>query len=193
MIERLIFSGSGGQGLMTAGKLLAACAVSEGKYVTYFPSYGSEVRGGTANCQMVLSDSAVLSPVVEEATVLLLMNQASLQRFASSLAEDGLIVLNSSMIESKSLPTGEARDAWPRMGARVLAIPATEIATKIGAVQVANVVMLAALNHAKNLVEFKTLRDQIRKALSGRRAALIPANEQALDAGRDAAAGWRAK
>ena len=193
MIERLIFSGSGGQGLMTAGKLLAACAVSEGKYVTYFPSYGSEVRGGTANCQMVLSDSAVLSPVVEEATVLLLMNQASLERFAPLLAEDGLIVLNSSMIASRSVPAGEAKDQWPRMAAPVLAVPATEIAAKIGAVQVANVVMLAALNAAKNLVAFDTLRDEIRKALRGRRASLIPANEQALDAGRAAAAGWPAK
>ncbi len=178
MIERLIFSGFGGQGLMTAGKLLAACAVKEGKYVTYFPSYGSEVRGGTANCQMVLSDKPILSPVVEEATVLLVMNQDSLDRFASMLAPGGLAAINTSMVEP---PKG-------KVGYEVLGVPATEIATNLGAVQVANVVMLAALNHAKGLVDFKTLHAGITEALKGRRAALIPANEQALEAGRKAAA-----
>jgi 2-oxoglutarate ferredoxin oxidoreductase subunit gamma len=183
MIERLIFSGSGGQGLMTAGKLLVAAAMGEGKHVTYFPSYGSEVRGGTANCQMVVSDSAVLSPVVEEATALLMMNEESMKRFLPILAEGWLIVLNTSMAE----PPRETP------GIRVLGVPATEIAAKLGAVQGANVVMLAALNEAKRLVAFDALRDEIRKALRGRRAALIPANEQALDAGRDAARAWLAK
>ena len=168
---------------MTAGKLLAACAVKEGKYVTYFPSYGSEVRGGTANCQMVLSDRPILSPVVEEATVLLAMNPASLERFSPMVAPGGLVVLNTSMVEP---PGGKQKF-------QILAVPATEIAAKIGAVQVANVVMLAALVGVKQFVSFDTLRAGIADALKGRRAALIPANEQALEAGRAVAAEWMAK
>ena len=182
MIERLIFSGFGGQGLLTAGKLLVACAMNEGKHVTYLPSYGSAVRGGTANCKLVVSDSAVLSPGVDQATGLLIMNAESLERFHPILAPGGLLVVNTSMV-----------DASPAArGGRVLGVAATEIATKIGAVQVANVVMLGALNEVMGLVKPETLLATIAKTLSGRRKALIPANEQALDAGRAAARAWMA-
>ena len=180
MIERLIFSGFGGQGLITAGKLLVSCAMSEGKDVTYFPSYGSAVRGGTANCQMVVSDDPILSPVVERATVLLMMNGPSTQKFLPRLVPGGLLVLNTSMVEPPAVE-----------GVRVLGVRATEIAQEIGAVQVANVVMLSALNQVMRMVEFKTLHESLVKALKGRREALIPANEKAIDAGRHAADVWK--
>jgi 2-oxoglutarate ferredoxin oxidoreductase subunit gamma len=183
MNERLIFSGFGGQGLITAGKLLVSCAVNEGKHVTYFPSYGSAVRGGTANCQMVISDEPILSPMVEEATALLMMNRESMARFLPMLAPGGLAVVNTSMVD---LPRQTG-------GAQILGIAATEIATKLGSVQVANVVMLAALNEVKHLVGFDSLHDGIIKALRGRRAALIPANENALETGRVEARAWLAK
>ncbi len=180
MIERLIFSGFGGQGLITAGKLLVACAMSEGKHVTYFPSYGSAVRGGTANCQMVVSDEPILSPVVERATVLLMMNGPSMQKFLPRLEPGGLMVLNTSMVEA---PQAD--------GVRVLGVRATEIAQEIGTVQVANVVMLSALNQITRMVEFKTLHEGLVTALKGRREALIPANEKAIEAGRRAADVWK--
>ena len=105
MTERMIFSGSGGQGLLTAGKLLAVCAMDAGMQVTYFPSYGAEVRGGTANCRVIISEKPIASPLVEEATAVLAMNAASLTRFMPLLVEDGLMVLNSSM----DAPAGSCR------------------------------------------------------------------------------------
>jgi 2-oxoglutarate ferredoxin oxidoreductase subunit gamma len=183
MNERLIFSGSGGQGLLTAGKLLAACTMAEGRHVTYFPSYGSEVRGGTANCLMVVSDKPIASPVVEEATALLIMNEASMERFLPMLAPGGLMVLNTSMVEAPA----------KLKGVDVLGIPATAMATDFGMVQVANVIMLSALCEAKRLVKIETLHAALVKALSGRRAASIPANEKALEAGRSLAAEWKAR
>jgi 2-oxoglutarate ferredoxin oxidoreductase subunit gamma len=183
MQERMIFSGFGGQGLITAGKLLVACAMSEGKHVTYFPSYGGEVRGGTANCQVVVSDGPILSPVVEEATGLLIMNEPSMERFLPMLAPGGLVVLNTSMV-----------DAPRRLdGREVLGVSATETATELGNVQVANMIMLSALNEARGIVKPRTLHDALVEALSGRREKTIPANEKALEAGRKFASEWMAK
>ena len=189
MNERLIFSGFGGQGLLTAGKLLAACTMAEGRHVTYFPSYGSEVRGGTANCLMVVSDKPIASPVVEEATALLIMNEASMERFLPMLAPGGLMVLNTSMVEAPRKGTA----CRAPTGIDVLGIPATAMATDFGMVQVANVIMLSALCEAKRLVKIETLHAALINALSGRRAASIPANEKALEAGKKLAMEWMGK
>jgi 2-oxoglutarate ferredoxin oxidoreductase subunit gamma len=183
MHERMIFAGFGGQGLLTAGKLLAQCAMDEGRQVTYFPSYGAEVRGGTANCQIVVSDEVIASPLVEEATSLLIMNEASLKKFLPMLAADGFIVYNRSMIE----------DAGKIEASRALGIDATNLADKLGSVLAANMILLSALNTVRALVSPERLHDRLIEALSGRRERFIPVNEKALDAGRELAEAWMKK
>ena len=180
MNERMIFAGFGGQGILTIGKLVTACAMKEGRHVTFFPAYGGEVRGGTANCHVIITDEPIASPLVEEASALLVMNEPSLNRFKPVLAAGGLMVLNVSMVEK--LPTLDS--------AEVLAIPATELASEIGDVRVANTIMLSALNTARGLVKPETLHDSFVEALAGRRAKSIPANEQALDTGRRLGEAW---
>ena len=180
MEERMIFAGFGGQGVLTAGKILAAAVAAEGRHVTYFPSYGSEVRGGTANCQVVVGDDEIASPLVEEATSLLIMNAPSMTRFFPTLAKDGLMVLNTSLV---AVPD----HANTR---RILGIGATETAREIGAVQVANVMMLAALNEVVRVVEPARLLDVVLKRLSGKKAEFVPLNEKAFETGRRLAAEW---
>jgi len=183
MDERMIFAGSGGQGLLTAGKLLVTCAMAEGRCVTYFPSYGGEVRGGTANCQVVIRDRSIASPLVEEATALLIMNEPSMKRFMLALAPGGLMVLNTSMADAPRNPDG----------IEVVEIRATELAGEIGEARVANMVMLSALNELRRLVKPKRLHDTLVETLSGRRERFIPLNEKALEAGRELAREWLKK
>lgn len=183
MRERMIFAGFGGQGLLTAGKLLAECAMAEGREVTFFPSYGSEVRGGTSHCHVVISDEPIASPLVEEATALLIMNQPSLERFLPTLERGGFVTLNTSMAEAP-----ENMD-----GLELLAIPASELAREIGSVRVANMIMLSALNEVRALVTPGRLHDLLIEKSSGRRERFIPLNEKALQTGRDRARDWMGK
>ena len=133
--EEIIIAGFGGQGIILAGKLLAQTAMKAGKEVTFMPSYGAEVRGGTANCTVVIADSPIACPVVGRCDSLIVMNTASLNKFAPSLKKGGLLVMNSSMI-----------DAVPQLDKtiQVLAVPADELAVQLGSQRVANMVALGA-------------------------------------------------
>jgi 2-oxoglutarate ferredoxin oxidoreductase subunit gamma len=99
MTEKIILAGFGGQGMMLLGKLLAQAAMADGKQVTYFPSYGTEVRGGTAVYHLIVSSEEIFSPIIEEADTLIVMNQPSYQKFKGMLKPDGLLLLNTSMIK----------------------------------------------------------------------------------------------
>jgi 2-oxoglutarate ferredoxin oxidoreductase subunit gamma len=170
MEQRMIFAGAGGQGLMMLGKLVAYAAMNEGRSVTWFPSYGAEVRGGTAHCHIVISDTEVYSPIVEKATALLIMNEPSLKRFLPRLAADGLVVLNTSL-------------AQPPVGANgsFLAVPATDIANELGNIRVANMAMLGALNARAKLVSEEAFASAVRESLGESKKALLGVN---LDAYR---------
>ena len=178
MTHRMILAGSGGQGLLTAGKLLAECGMLEGRQVTYFPSYGAEVRGGTAHCHVVVSDEEVSSPLVEDATALLIMNQPSLERFCPRLVRGGLLVLNSSM----------ASPPKPVRGRKVIEVPASDIARRLGDVRVANMIMLGALNATLGLVKSDHILAALARRLAGKSEALMPLNEKALTQGEELAA-----
>ena len=173
MTHRMILAGSGGQGCLTMGKLLAECAMAEGLHVTYFPSYGGEVRGGTAHCHVVLSTEQIFSPLVEQASALMIMNQPSLDRFAPQLQRNGLLIINSSMT---ALPK-------PLRSATVIEIPASDIARRLGDVRVANMVMLGALNRTLDLVRTDRILAALAQRLAGKAVALMPLNEQALAQG----------
>lgn len=135
METRVIIAGSGGQGILFLGKVLSYAAMVENKEVTWFPSYGAEMRGGTANCTVIVSDEMIGSPVVLNPDVLVIMNKASLEKFQPRLKRHGLIFYDSSFI----------KDLVIRDGARGISVPATEIASSAGNTKAANMVMLGAL------------------------------------------------
>lgn len=158
--HEVVFSGSGGQGLMFIGKLLANLALDEYEHITFFPSYGAEVRGGTSNCQVILSDQPIATPMAEHPTMAVLMNQPSVDRFLPQLAGQGLAVIN----ESLASATGD----------NVLLVPASDIALELGDVRAGNVVMFAAMLSQTNLID----KD---KALTGVQSISKRKGEQAVE------------
>ena len=178
MDERMIFSGFGGQGLMTLGKFAAELLMDRHE-VTFFPSYGTEVRGGTAYCHVCASDRPVASPVVEHATCLVVMNQMSYDRFAPLVRPDGLVLSNQSMIE----PTGDHGEA------RLVEIDASGLANRMGNVRVANMVLLGALNRLKDLADEKDVVALLEKKLGTDpdKREVLNLNRQALKVGAEQA------
>jgi len=159
MEERMIFAGAGGQGLMTLGKVLAQAAMEAGLEVTWYPSYGAEVRGGTAHCHVVVADGEIYSPLVERASVLVIMNEPSLKRFGARLADDGLLVLNTSLAEKPASSNGT-----------VIAVKATDVANELRDIRVANMVMLGALNGVRRIVADEYVEKALASFLRGRKA-----------------------
>ncbi len=178
--HRLIIAGFGGQGVLTIARLLCTAAMSEGKNVTYLPSYGAEVRGGTANCQVVVSSGVIYSPLVEQADSLIILNQLSCDRFIVRLKSGGLLVLNSSaVVLDDALETGARQ---------VLLLPAADTAARIGNVKVTNSVMLGAFVRASGLVAEEDCLAALREHWSRRRAEVIDPNVTAFRRGVELAA-----
>ncbi len=169
----VVFAGFGGQGVMTAGQLLAYTAMEEGKQVCWIPSYGPEMRGGTANCTVVVSDNRIGSPIINKPWSACIFNRPSLDKFGPLLCENGLILINSSLIDVKS----------GRSDLNELMIPLNDIAIKVGNPKVANMVMLAAYVAATDIVKFKSLKDMFVKKM-GKKKELLEINFAALDEGR---------
>jgi 2-oxoglutarate ferredoxin oxidoreductase subunit gamma len=172
MTEKIILAGFGGQGMMLLGKLLAQAAMTSGKYVTYFPSYGTEVRGGTAVYHLIISSEEIFSPLIEEADTLIVMNQPSYQKFKGMLKSDGLLVLNSSLIKLNN-----------HSNIKIYKVPATEIASKLGNVVVSNIVMLGAYLAIRKLFSVNQILDQLNVILKGKKENLFAINKQALESG----------
>jgi 2-oxoglutarate ferredoxin oxidoreductase subunit gamma len=172
--KSFIFAGFGGQGVILAGKLLAQAGVDQGLHVTWLPSYGPEMRGGTANCTVVLSDEPIASPVVDNPTVLVAMNLPSLDRFEKTVADGGVMLVNSSLI---SRPT-------ERNDVQVIRLPANDIALSLGNSQSANMVALGAIIKATRTIPLELMKSTMVGMLSYKNNAnLIAVNRQALDAG----------
>lgn len=157
------------------GLNLAQAAMLEGKYVTYLPAYGAEVRGGTANCTVSISDEEIASPVASAPTFVVAMNQPSMVRFQNKIQSGGIFFLNSTLI--KALPD--------RGDIEVVNVPANAMAEKMGNVKSANMVMLGAFMKKSNLVSLQSLIDGLGVALKGNQK-LIVINRDALTAGYEA-------
>ncbi|MDI6871599.1 MAG: 2-oxoacid:acceptor oxidoreductase family protein [Bacillota bacterium] len=183
MRHEVIMAGFGGQGMMLAGQLLAYAGMLEGKYVSWYPSYGPEMRGGTANCTVVVADEPVASPVVSRASAVIAMNRPSLERFEGTLAPGGVLVYNSTLIEQG--PT--------RTDIKAVPVPANALADELGDKRVANMVVLGALLAVTGVAKPESVVASLRKTLPERRQNLIPLNEQALAKGAEAAQGAAAK
>jgi len=177
MREKLIVAGFGGQGVMLLGKLIAQTMMNDGKSVTYFPSYGSEVRGGTAHCHVILSSDEIYSPVVEVADTVLVMNEPSYRKFRGLLRPDGLLLVNSSLVHNP-----EAQNAT------IVRIPATDVGNELGNVLAANMVMLGAYNHLRSFLPVETFLACLKESLTGRKASLYELNKSAVLRGAELAA-----
>ena len=174
--EELIIAGFGGQGIMLAGKLLVQTAMNCGREVTYMPSYGAEVRGGTANCMVVIAENEIACPVVGKPDSLVIMNKASLTKFAPRLKSNGLLILNSSLINSEL----EVADS-----VEIIRLPADEIAVELGNIKAANMVALGAYLQAKNLFSIESAIEALPEILAKRYHKILPLNNEALRRGAE--------
>ena len=177
MLERDIFAGFGGQGVLLMGQLLAQAALFEGHNVAWLPSYGPEMCGGTANCSVTISDKPVASPIIEHPTSLIAMNAPSLDKFEQAIIPQGKLFINSSIISRKT--TRDDLDAFY--------IPCTEIAVELGQPKVANIAMLGAYVAATKCVSEESIIDALQHKLGERKKHLIPVNREALRKGAEAA------
>jgi len=172
MEDKIIIAGFGGQGVLSLGQFIAYAAIHDGKEVTWLPSYGPEMRGGTSNCSVVVSDKPVASPVIASPDCLIAMNKPSLYKFQSKVKKGGKIIINSSLIEDKTDRTDV--DAYY--------IPANEIAVEAGNVRTANIVVLGAYVKIS-----KTFTPEVIKAVIEHQFAakpkVIPANIKAFELG----------
>lgn len=173
MQTEVIFAGFGGQGVLTAGKFLAQAGMDEGKEVCWMPSYGPEMRGGTANCTVVLSERRIGSPIIAHPKVAVAMNLPSLDKFESAVVPGGLVIINSSLIE---------RDA-ERDDVDVLKVPANQMAIDLGSAKVANIIILGALLGRMPLVDLETIRGLIQKTFGKKKPQLVETNYKALQQG----------
>jgi len=174
--EEIIIAGFGGQGIILTGKLLAQTAMKAGKEVTYMPAYGAEMRGGTANSMVIVADEPIASPLVSKPDSLIVMNKASLNKFASRIKKGGLLVMNSSMI-----------DEQPQLddSIEILAVPADELAVELGSPKSANMVMLGAYLQKRNILSTDSAADCLADVLAERYHRTLSVNGQALRRGAE--------
>lgn len=177
MDMQLIIAGFGGQGVLLMGQLMAYAGMLDGREVSWMPAYGPEMRGGSANCSVVISDSPVGSPKVEDADVVIAMNRPSMELFESSVVPGGLMLYNSSLIDVKPTRTD------------IVAVPidCNGIADLLGNPRVANMVMLGALMERTKPFDTELLVEALRHKLGAKKEKLIPLNREAISRGMEAA------
>ncbi len=173
MQHDVMIAGFGGQGVLLTGKMLAYAGMLEGKNVTWFPSYGAEIRGGTANCTVIISDSEIGSPVVQNPGAMLIFNDASYRKFETRIRPGGSLFLNISLVQDPATRTDIQR----------VEVPANDIAERLGDIRAANMVMLGAFLNKTGVVAMESVVKALKMVLPQRRHALIEMNEQALQKG----------
>lgn len=172
--HEIVIAGFGGQGVMLMGQLLAYAGMIEGKNVSWMPSYGPEMRGGTANCSVIISDEPIGAPIVSEATAVVAMNSPSLEKFEPIIKTDGMILLNSSLIEQ----------AVKRSDITIYQLPVNDIANGLGNSKVANIVALGALIMATHAVSTTSVQQAFVKMFA-KRPELLAVNHLALSTGAE--------
>ena len=173
MKQSFVFSGSGGQGVMSAGIMLAHAAIDESKHATYLPEYGPEQRGGSAKCTVILSDTEIISPLTKKCDNLICMNEQAYKKFAGDLKAGGLLVLNSSRIK-----TEETRD-----DVKVISVPVDDIALGLGNVRVANIVLIGALIGASGIVSKEIFVKSLEEKFKAKKPEVLQMNILALEKG----------
>ena len=175
MTKQILIAGFGGQGVLFAGKLLAYEGLLDGKEVSWLPSYGPEMRGGTANCSVTVSDAPIGSPIVANPDILIAMNKPSLLKFEGRVAKGGTIVIDSSLIDVET----------SREDVNACYIPATQMANEAGFPKLANVIILGYLMKKTGLYDFDYFMDCIKASAPKAKPALGELNAKALQMGYD--------
>ena len=172
-MAKTIFSGFGGQGVLMMGYVLATAGMHEDNHVTYLPSYGAEVRGGTANCTITISDEPIASPVASFPDFAVLMNTPSVVRFEGKVKTGGTVFLNEDLVE-----------LWPKRGdVEVVAIPVNTIAERLGSVRSANMVMIGAFAQKTGLVSLKSLIKSVKEIFATKGSKVHKINTLAIKEG----------
>ena len=172
---QIVIAGFGGQGLLFSGKVLAYAALTEGRELSWLPSYGPEMRGGTANCNVIISDSPVGSPIVQNPNVLMVMNTPSLDKYESTVRPGGKVFVDSSLITRK----------LTRTDVEAYYIPATKLAADMGMPTLANMLLLGAIIKATGCVSDEAVLAGLNKVIPPKKANLLDANLKAIQAGKD--------
>ncbi len=173
MQNEVVVSGFGGQGVLFAGQLLSYAAMDKGLNVTWYPSYGPEMRGGTANCTVIIATDEIGAPVVRNPMAAVVMNAPSFDKYEKEVKPGGVLVVNTSIIDRP----------LTRTDITVVKVPANELAEGIGNRKLANMVMLGGLLANLELVSLDDLKKALHEHLPARHHRLLPANMQAIDAG----------
>ena len=175
MTKEIIFAGFGGQGVILAGKILCIAAMKEDKYVSHIPSYGAEMRGGTANCSVIISDIPVGSPIVTTPDVLVAMNLPSLKKYENEVVSGGIIIVDSALIAEKV----------QRDDVTTYYVPATKMANDEGFSTLANMILMGKLMRVCENIGFDGTEETIKKVVPAKKANLIDVNLKALKTGYD--------
>ena len=173
MTHEILIAGFGGQGILFAGKFLAYKGLQEGRQVSWLPSYGPEMRGGTANCSVILSDEPVGSPIVSAPNVLMVMNLPSLDKYENACVPGGIILLDTTLVTR--MPVREDVKVFP--------VPATKMAADSGLTTLANMIMVGKMIKESQAVSYDSLRDAMAKVVSAKHQDLIDANMKAIEIG----------
>ena len=175
MTKSILIAGFGGQGVLFAGKFLAQAGLIENKQVSWLPSYGPEMRGGTANCSVIISDDPVGSPIVNKPDVLIVMNLPSLDKFENDVVPGGKIFIDSSLIDRKVKRTDV--DAYY--------VPATSISSEKGLTTLANMILTGKVIREAGVIDVDTIRPALSKVVSAKHQDLLDFNVQAVSLGYD--------
>jgi 2-oxoglutarate ferredoxin oxidoreductase subunit gamma len=169
MTEEIIIAGFGGQGIMLMGQLMTYAGMLENKQVSWIPSYGPEMRGGTANCSIIISDDPIGAPIISEPTTVVAMNLPSVEKFESAIQPKGVLIVNSSLVEYTAMRTDIS----------IYQIPANNIAEELGNIRVANMVILGALVSVIGIVQSESVIKAFSKIFASK-PELLSINEQAI-------------
>ncbi len=172
--QDVVIAGFGGQGVLLIGNLLAYAAMEEDLHITFMPVYGVEMRGGTANCTVVIAEDEIGSPIIHTPRSLILMNQPSLEKFQPRLVDGGVQVVNSSIVDPGLVEKNRVR---------TVLIPVNELADELGNVKMANMVALGAWLEATQTLSLESVQDALGQVISTRNSHLIPKNREALARG----------
>ena len=171
--QEIIIAGFGGQGIQSAGMLIAYAGMLENKNVSWLPSYGPEMRGGTSNCHVIVSDEPVGLPILNTATALIVMNGPSLEKFENSVVPGGIIITDSSLVNKSS----------GRTDVELYEIPATKMASDMGNLTYANIIVLGKLLAKTGVVSKESFEQALKKVLPEKRHYMIPEEMKALEMG----------
>ena len=176
MEAQFLIAGFGGQGVLLIGQLMAKAAMHEGKNVSWMPSYGPEMRGGEANCAVVISDEPIGSPLVTEPPVAVIMNLPSLKKFEPAIEKGGTLLYNISLIDA----------APARKDTKIIPVACNDIAESLGNSRVANMVMLGAITEATHAITIDGAMEALKGVFGEKKANLLPINRKAMEAGMEA-------